>query len=174
MISITFGMPWKKNVQCGFCIEFDRISLIVDDASCLLFFIERPTCPGHGHLVLATLPWISTYFPCRPSVDIISIAIWWLQILLGVSRLTMFARTAPPKKTMCLLLGGSSILTLNFCMTLVSDCKYDIQYNAVSYAQSLGVSLQDSGEPKLLELLFQSAGKTGVHAATSGQDNGLV
>ena len=80
---MTFGMPWKKNVQCGFCIEFDRISLIVDDASCLLFFIERPTCPGHGHLVLATLPWISTCFPCRPSVDVISTAIWWLEILLG-------------------------------------------------------------------------------------------
>lgn len=39
----------------------------------------------------------------------------------------MFARTAPPMKTMCLLLGGSSILTLNFssrsglpCSTLVS------------------------------------------------------
>jgi hypothetical protein len=29
-------------------------------------------------------------------------------------RLTMFASTAPPKKTICLLLGGSSILTLNF------------------------------------------------------------
>lgn len=43
-----------------------------------------------------------------------------------------------------------------------------------THAQSLGVSLQDSGEPELLEFLFQSAGKTGVHAATTGQDDSLV
>lgn len=29
-------------------------------------------------------------------------------------RLTMFASTAPPRKTICLRRGGSSILTLNF------------------------------------------------------------
>jgi hypothetical protein len=84
----------------------------------------------------------------------------------------MFARTAPPKKTMCLLLGGSSILTLNFCFSRQWLEPQNPKIN--TYAQSLGVSLQDSGKPKLLEFLFQSAGKTRVHAATARQNNGLV
>ena len=86
----------------------------------------------------------------------------------------MFARTAPPKKTMCLLLGGSSILTLNFCLFLLVSTVTVFQTWRSTHAQSLGVSLQDSGQPELLEFLFQSAGKTRVHAATTRQDNGLV
>ena len=131
--------------------------------------IVHPTFRGRANPVLPIPAWISTCCLCLPSVHGVSLVVG-----INMGLLTMFASTAPPKKTMCLLLGGSSILTLNFCLTLISDCKYDVQTRAISYTQSLRVSLQDSGEPKLLELLFQSAGKTGVHAATTGQDNGLV
>lgn len=55
----------------------------------------------------------STCFPCRPSVfasqGIVREQAW--------VQLTMFANTAPPRKTICLLRGGSSIRILNFCDT---------------------------------------------------------
>lgn len=56
-------------------------------------------------------------------------AIWWRGIeSICISKgsrsckLTIFASTAPPRKTMCLRRGGSSMRTLNFCgIYLASD-----------------------------------------------------
>lgn len=43
-----------------------------------------------------------------------------------------------------------------------------------AYVESLRVSMQYAGEPQLLELLLQTRGQTGVHAASSTEHDGLV
>ena len=63
---------------------------------------------------------ISTCFLCLPSVLSISFVEQELVDAGEARNLTIFASTAPPKNTMCLLRGGSSMRTLNFYKHIVS------------------------------------------------------
>ena len=90
----------------------------------------------------------------------------------------MSARTAPPKKTMCFLRGGSSILILNFCASggpiqqTVLD--YAAESSPVTHVQSLWVTAEHPRQVQLLHLLLQPARESGVHARASGEDDVLV
>jgi hypothetical protein len=80
----------------------------------LVRFIVRPASRVLVSPAPPTLPLISTYLPYLPSAHC-----EFMHAERETLLLTMFASTAPPRKTMCRRLGGSSMRTLNFYRLLV-------------------------------------------------------
>lgn len=68
-------------------------------------------CPGREHPVPATPACSPTYLPCRRSRGMMLVRFC---VGNGEDIFTRLASTAPPRKTMCLRRGGSSMRTLNF------------------------------------------------------------
>lgn len=85
---------------------------------------------------------ISTYRACLPSINVST------ETQIEGFELTIFANTAPPKNTICLLRGGSSILTLNFCENEISLLLIDTSCG--THIQPLRISLQYPCQPQLL------------------------
>lgn len=78
-----------------------------------------------------------------------------------IEQLTRLARTAPPKNTICLRRGGSSMRTLNFCLMKgrsVRKVRYrereGIGRRWNTYVQSFRVPSQRPCKPQLLQLLL--------------------
>jgi hypothetical protein len=104
--------------DCIFC-KFERISLICKIDACMILSSCTQLVQSTSTLFLPLL----LGYPHAFLVGHLNTSVSFFDSSMRKGflrgKLTMFARTAPPKKTMCLLLGGSSILTLNFCLLVL-------------------------------------------------------